>query len=277
VQPHELCERPALRFVHNLLEARTKKDNLMHFKPMPFMDELDAERFWSHVDVQIPLDCWHWKLSTGNAGGYGRFKVGNRNLTASRAAYYLHYGIDPLDNLVCHTCDNPPCCNPYHLFLGTNQENLVDAREKGRLKPRTGDAHGLRMRPDRAARGERVHGARLTADMVRVIRQAYKDGMRQYEIAAQFDVTRETVSAIVRGKNWKHIAAEDETPCLSDASRRIKSGSTNGAAKLTEGEVREIKQALREGVLRSELAQRYHVSWSAINLIATNQKWKHVD
>jgi hypothetical protein len=88
-------------------------------------------RFWAKVK-KTPSGCWLWTASTSR--GYGQFNVaGIGRIYAHRYAWVLTNG-PILDNLsVLHRCDTPICCNPNHLFLGTQQENLNDARQKGRL------------------------------------------------------------------------------------------------------------------------------------------------
>jgi hypothetical protein len=87
-------------------------------------------RFWTHIDKSG--DCWLWQGSK-TTSGYGKFKGRfGAFLQAHRFAYFLHYKVDPGALNVCHRCDTPACCNPEHLFLGTQADNLRDMREKGR-------------------------------------------------------------------------------------------------------------------------------------------------
>lgn len=91
-----------------------------------------TERFWSKVDRTKPDACWPW-IGYRNVHGYGTFWFEDRHVIASRMAWELTHA--PITNglFVCHRCDNPPCCNPAHLFLGTMADNFHDAVAKGRV------------------------------------------------------------------------------------------------------------------------------------------------
>jgi hypothetical protein len=103
------------------------------------------------------------------------------------AAYLIANGQLPKGKYVCHTCDNPPCCNPSHLFLGTAKDNYEDSKAK-----------------DRHSRGERNGFSKLTADEVRAIR---RDRRVQVDIARSYGIRQTTVSEIKRGNLWKHLVA----------------------------------------------------------------------
>ena len=111
-----------------------------------------AERFWPKVDRRGPGECWPWLALARN--GYGKFRYGSRCLGAHRVAYELTHGPIPPGLDCLHHCDNPLCCNPAHLFLGTDIENQTDCRRKGRMPSRKGirQPHRVRLSPnDRAA------------------------------------------------------------------------------------------------------------------------------
>ena len=154
-----------------------------------------ATRYWSKVKAdaeQGASGCWVW-LARTNKDGYGFFSV-SPGVTeyAHRMAWILING--PLQPGLCvlHHCDNPPCCRPSHLFLGTPADNTQDMMQKGRNKTRHGEANGF---------------ARLTASDALAIRGLClsKSGGTQAEIALRFGVTEDTVNRINRGRTWRHL------------------------------------------------------------------------
>jgi hypothetical protein len=145
-------------------------------------------------------------------GGYGMFNVGGRQLRAHRVAWELVNGPIPPGMDLCHRCDNPPCCNVDHLFVGTRSDNMRDASSKGRLfqqrhperMPR-GDRHYSRTSPEKLTRGERYWSAKLTAEKVSTIRRRAAAGETQRSLAAEFGMSQPTISEIVRRVIWRHV------------------------------------------------------------------------
>ncbi len=97
-------------------------------RPKPGLTAI--HRFWLRI-VKSEQGCWGW-IGESTDNGYGRFRVDGRKVLAHRFAYALLIGPIPNDLFVLHKCDNPPCCNPDHLFLGTKSDNSRDCMEKGR-------------------------------------------------------------------------------------------------------------------------------------------------
>ncbi len=127
--------------------------------------------------------------TAGTNRGYGEFWIEDRMHKAHRVSYKMEYGHIPTGMCVLHTCDNPPCVNPKHLFIGTQKDNIEDAHSKGRT--RNGVSIGS------------MHGcAKLTEKQVRLI---LKDTRVHREIAKDYTVSRSTVSLIKQGKTWTHV------------------------------------------------------------------------
>lgn len=92
------------------------------------------EKFWAKVDVRGPDECWPWlRAKQGFGHGVVRVPTLSRNVPAHRVAWWLANGRQPQSDMyVLHTCDNPPCCNPAHLYEGTPADNVRDIYERGR-------------------------------------------------------------------------------------------------------------------------------------------------
>ncbi len=150
-----------------------------------------GDRLWSKVNRGAVTDCWPWSGSIGK-DGYGRISVDLKPQLAHRVAYELSTGISPGELFVCHRCDNPPCCNPDHLFLGTSQDNVSDMVRKGRGF----DGSGI---------GEDCPRAILNEDDVRSIRKARSQGVPTGQLAARYGVCASAIRAVVRRKTWSHV------------------------------------------------------------------------
>lgn len=179
-----------------------------------------GQRCLAKIDRPPDPDACQLFMGSKDRFGYGQVNDGKRPLKAHRIVWELTYGPIPEGMQVLHNCpdgDNPSCCNPRHLWLGTQLENIEDARKKGRVAsgerhssrthpeqlPR-GDKNGSRLHPERLARGERHGIAKLTEASVREIR-ALAGTQSQRALAARFGVSQATISGIVHRTKWSHV------------------------------------------------------------------------
>ncbi len=147
----------------------------------------DEKRFWSKVEKTDT--CWLWRGAL-QPNGYGYFKLAGKNLKAHRYSYYLAHGEEPGAFFVCHTCDNPRCVNPEHLWLGTQLDNIKDMLAKGR---------------NYIPLAEECNLSKLSKKDVVQIRDLLNEKITQKEIAKRFNVTQSAISAIKLGRTWSLV------------------------------------------------------------------------
>jgi hypothetical protein len=147
--------------------------------------------FWDNTK-EISNGCWEW---TGTLDKDGYARLGGRR--ASRLAWELENGPVESGLWVLHTCDNPACVNPKHLFLGTPADNTADSRLKGR--------HNWQRALPKTCRGMQQGRSKLTDARVNEIRSRYAGGESQRTLAAIFNVSKAVVQRVVTGQRWKHV------------------------------------------------------------------------
>lgn len=183
--------------------------------------------FFKHI--QFTETCWIW--DTQQKHGYGQLRAFGKLYRAHRFSYELHFGPIPEGLFVCHKCDNPPCVNPDHLFLGTAKDNIQDMIAKGRRPDISGDKNGMRKHPEKVVvkRGDehwtRIHPENLaTGDKSgrRLHPESYircknklslkqeaeildlwkKEQLTRSELAYKFNVSKSTIDRVIaRTKN----------------------------------------------------------------------------
>ncbi|MEV5184213.1 helix-turn-helix domain-containing protein [Streptomyces werraensis] len=150
-----------------------------------------ADRFWAKVDKRGPDDCWLWTAAV-NMNGYGVMHPEGRRhgptVRAHRVSLMLA-GVDIDGRYVLHSCDTPRCVNPAHLSAGDHKENVADMITR-----------------QRQARGSRNGEAKLTEQQVAEIRTRAAQGDLQSVLAAEYGVSRPTISRIVNREGWRHVA-----------------------------------------------------------------------
>lgn len=178
--------------------------------------------FWSRV--KIGDGCWEWAGSLDGSSGYGRLRGhgSRRTIRAHRVSWFIEHGEDPGEMLVCHTCDNPTCVNPDHLFLGTVADNTHDMMRKGRDQT-------IPMP------GSRNPRAKLTEFDARRVIEMIGAGHSNRHIAKLLPVSDAMVSKIRMGHAWHDLAqAMGYTPRpsrLAPKSGRTKAAPNRGFAR----------------------------------------------
>ena len=156
-----------------------------------------VQKFWAQVEKHGPIPesnpelgpCWVWMGHVDKRGGYGDLSVDGKAFKAHRYSYVLEHGEIPEGMLVRHKCDNPPCVNPAHLELGTNDDNMKDRLARGRYA--VGSAHAKTT---------------LIEDQVISIRREYALGSATYaSLATQYGISKPSVADIIKRRVWKHI------------------------------------------------------------------------
>jgi hypothetical protein len=152
---------------------------------LPFFEGVALGVLAGRIRFDVSSGCLEW---ISKRRSYGVISVNGRQYRAHRLAYQACNGVIPDGLLVCHKCDNPPCFNPSHLFLGTHLDNVQDAARKGRT-----------------SRGERHIHAVLTEACARQIKARLAAGEKVIPIAKDFAVSSAVVQSIRAGKTWKWV------------------------------------------------------------------------
>lgn len=161
------------------------KDKLSKIKQTSF-----EQWFWSNIKIHNNKDlCWEW-VSSPRQNGYGRVNIFKRSFYAHRVAYELHNNRVIKDSyLICHSCDNTLCCNPNHLFEGTQGDNMRDCNKKRRN-----------------VYGSSCHTASLTEqDIVRIFELYVDNKQSAKDIARLYTTTYATINRVLNRRIWKQV------------------------------------------------------------------------
>lgn len=235
--------------------------------PLPPLETIDAELFWALVDIRKPEECWEWQGGLSGQGRHRRgvFTVGYRSCQATRLSFYLTHQQDPLNLVVRHKCDNPPCCNPHHLELGTQKQNIQDAVLRGRMNQ--GDKNGSRTKPESRPRGQRNGTSKLNEVVVVHMRERFAAGDTCAALAKQFDVMGSLVQNIIHGKTWKHAGGPIHRGRISKSPPTL----------LRREDAQRVIDLRVEGKTAQEICEIFSVSQSVIWPILYGSMFKDLD
>lgn len=227
------------------------------YRTIPEPTAEETNRFWSKIAIGDKSDCWPW-LAACNSDGYGATSIGGIQLRAHRVAFFIEFKRQPV--LDCrHECDNPPCCNPYHLVEGTCQDNADDMVSRGR-----------------SLAGERHKQARIGESQVMEIRMKYINDesgtvkARIKNIANSMNIPKSTVAHVVYGYTWRHLGL----PPLEMKLGTLK--QCHPGAKLTQDEVIEIRQMYATGdFTQNALGILFNICQSHISAIVRGERWNN--
>ena len=205
--------------MHNILDSRKRDDGRIEFLRLcPRCNK----HFWSRVKIQkycnrkcAKVDgitrfwervkksygCWEW-IGNKNTGPmpYGRIKVGGKEFKAHVYSWIIHNGDNRNGLCVCHSCDNPSCVNPNHLWIGTSADNVHDCISKGRATRRSGRG--------KSRFGEAHPHAKLTDEAVKIIRKEYQKNKRGFgasSLSQKYGVSKQVILGVIHRKGWAHI------------------------------------------------------------------------
>lgn len=155
------------------------------------------QKFWDLVEKSE--GCWEWKGSK-HRGKYGVLSAFDRSVRAHRFSFIIHFGYISSSVLVCHSCDNPGCVRPDHLWVGTQQDNIADRDTKGRTA--AGEQNGAKTQPQTRPRGEKHGNSVFTEEVVKnVLRRNEKPSV----IAAELGVSESAIKHIKKRRTWRHV------------------------------------------------------------------------
>lgn len=216
------------------------------------------QRFWPKVDKRGPDDCWPW-LASDDGHGYGAFWDGDRVTKASRFAYALVHGPIPDGIDILHRCDNPPCCNPAHLFAGTAKDNIQDMLSKGRYSK---------------VKGEDASNAMYTNEQVRHFREEFAQRGGTIIAYAAFKVEPyEAMRNLLRGNTYKNDIQE-----MAAEGRVKKVGKrTNHSTLYTDEQVRQFREEFaRRGTTMAAYAAFKDVPYEVMRKILRHHTYRYV-
>lgn len=224
-------------------------------------NDIDKLKFMKLVNTVN--SCWIW-TGRKDRDGYGTFNHNGHRIQAHRISYAIYNGKTPSNLYVCHTCDNPTCVNPQHLFLATQQDNMDDMKHKNRSNI-----------------GSKSPTAKLIEnDIYDIIIDIYNNKyLTVNDVSTKYNVEYQTIMLLLDGKTWTHVTKNLTVPLSIIKSKIVHGtlGQNSPNAKLNDDIVREIKyRLLKVREKMTTLAIEYNISYNYIQKIKYGKVWKHI-
>jgi len=218
-------------------------------------------KFYRKISNPDSNGCMNW-LGAKTRNGYGTLTWNKKPMTlAHRLSYKLHKGSIPENMCVCHTCDNPSCVNPDHLWIGTIAENNQDMVNKDRQHLKK----GMRL------------SSKLTELQIKDIRNKILQGITMVELSKVYGVSDRTINNINSGKLWPSIDTKEHRLLRLKKVKEMRSKhSSKLATKLTIEQIKEIKIRLSNGEGQKNIGLDYGVSQFCIYEIKHGRRWKDI-
>lgn len=182
--------------------------------------------------------------------------VNGKPKRANRLSYEIHKGEIPKGMEVCHSCDNPSCVNPDHLWLGTHKDNIRDCHKKGRAN---------------ICKGSKKPQSKLTEKDVLEIREKYNNPYTSSELSKIYGVCKKNILTILHGNAWKHVFFKK-----LKIERKSTKGENNKLAKLNEKQIVQIREQYPTKSV-NQLSIEFKISKTQISMILRGKSWKHIE
>lgn len=232
------------------MQHRTRRPKRL----LALTDPADLAWFWARVSPPDERGCRVWTGAT-NEDGYGVYRA---RVGAHRLAFAIADGEVPEGVYVLHTCDNPPCCERSHLYLGDQFQNMRDRRDRGRAPDLRGERHGRSI---------------LTDEQAIEMRHRYAAGERAAALAAEYGMSASGARKIIQGIVWDHLPGAVNV----GKNGRPTVGMLSARAVLTDAIVVEIRARYAGGGWTYKaLGQEFGVGKTAIEKIVKRERWRHL-